>query len=277
MPHCLEYRSQDGSTGEAYTAACLKAIEGVILHEGADTIGSLCLEPITAGGGIIVPPVGYWKGVQELCKKYEILLHIDEVVCGVGRTGTWFGYQQFGVQPDIVTMAKGVASGYAAISCCVTTNAVFDMFQDDTDKLSFFRDISTFGGCTAGPAAAIENMKIIEEEDLRGNSVRTGAHLKNNLNALMDKHKWIGDVRGMGLFAGAELVADRVSKDPVDEKQVAAIVGDCMAQGIIIGATNKSLPGFNNTLLFAPSLIATPDDINQITDAVDQAITRVLG
>ena len=92
IPHCLEYRSQDGSTGEAYAAASLKAIEDVILREGADTIGSLCLEPITAGGGIIVAPTGYWEGVQELCRKYDILLHIDEVVCGLGRTGTWFGY-----------------------------------------------------------------------------------------------------------------------------------------------------------------------------------------
>jgi taurine-pyruvate aminotransferase len=93
----------------------------------------------------------------------------------------------------------------------------------------------------------------------------------------MDKHKWIGDVRGMGLFQGAELVADRTTKEPLDEKKVQAIVADCMAQGIIIGATNRSLPGFNNTLLFAPSLIATKDDLNQITEAVDQAITRVLG
>ncbi|MEL6573148.1 MAG: aminotransferase class III-fold pyridoxal phosphate-dependent enzyme [Pseudomonadota bacterium] len=277
VPHCLEYRSQDGSSGEAYTAASLKAIEDVILHEGADTIGALCLEPITAGGGIIVPPVGYWEGVQELCKKYEILLHIDEVVCGLGRTGTWFGYQQFGVQPDFVTMAKGVASGYAAISCCVTTNAVFEQFKDDTDKLSYFRDISTFGGCTAGPAAAIENMNIIVEEDLRGNCVASGTHLKDNLNALMEKHKWIGDVRGMGLFAGAELVADRGTKEPLDEKQVMAIVADCMQQGVVIGASNRSMPGFNNTLLFAPALIATTDDIDHITDAVDQAIQRVLG
>ena len=277
VPHCLEYRSQDGSTGEAYTAASLKAIEDVILREGADTIGSLCLEPITAGGGIIVPPVGYWEGVQALCKKYDILLHIDEVVCGLGRTGTWFGYQQFGVQPDIVTMAKGVASGYAAISCCVTTNAVFDQFKDDTDKMSYFRDISTFGGCTAGPAAAIVNMQIIEEEDLRGNSVRMGAHLKSNLQGLMEKHKWVGDVRGMGLFAGAELVQDRATKEPVDEKLVMAIVADCMQQGVIIGASNRSMPGYNNTLLFAPALVATEDDIDHITDAVDQAITRVLG
>ena len=277
IPHCLEYRSQDGSTGEAYTAASLKAIEDVILREGADTIGSLCFEPITAGGGIIVAPNGYWEGVQELCKKYDILLHIDEVVCGLGRTGTWFGYQQFGIKPDFVTMAKGVASGYAAISCCVTTDAVFEQFSDDSSHMNYFRDISTFGGCTGGPAAAIENMKILIEEDLLGNSTRIGAHLKNNLHGLMDKHACIGDVRGMGLFAGAELVMDRKTKEPMPEKMVAQIVGDCMAQGIIIGATNRSLPGFNNTLLFAPPLIATADDMNEVTEAVSKAITKVVG
>ncbi|MDB9801643.1 aminotransferase class III-fold pyridoxal phosphate-dependent enzyme, partial [bacterium] len=105
VPHCLEYRSQDGSTGEAYAAASIKAIEDVILREGADTIGAICLEPITAGGGLIIAPDGYWEGVQALCKKYEILLHIDEVVCGLGRTGTWFGYQHYNIQPDFVTMA----------------------------------------------------------------------------------------------------------------------------------------------------------------------------
>ncbi len=277
VPHCLEYRSQDGSVGEEYGAKAAQAIEDVIIAEGAETIGALCLEPITAGGGIIVPPKGYWERVQELCKKYDILLHIDEVVCGLGRTGTWFGYQQFGVQPDIVTMAKGVASGYAAISCCVTTNAVFEQFKDDTDKLSYFRDISTFGGCTAGPAAAIENMKIIEEEDLLGNSVAMGEHLMGRLSEMMEKHAWIGDIRGKGLFAGVELVKDRDTKEPIDEKHAMAIVADCMAQGVIIGATNRSLPGYNNTLLFAPALIATKDDLDQVTDAVDQAIGRVLG
>ena len=276
VPHCLEYRAGD-LAGPGYGVRAAEQIEEVILREGPDTIGALCLEPITAGGGIIMPPEGYWEKVQEICKKYDILLHIDEVVCGVGRTGTWFGYQQFGVQPDIVTMAKGVASGYAAISCCVTTNEVFEKFKDDTDKMGFFRDISTFGGCTAGPTAAIENMKIIEEEKLLANSASMGDHLQDNLNALMDKHKWIGQVRGKGLFAGAELVADRETREPMDETKVAAIVADCMNQGVIIGATNKSLPGFNNTLLFAPALIATKDDMNEVTEAVDAAITRVLG
>ena len=274
VPHCLEYRKQ--WDGPDYGLRAADAIEEVILREGPDTIGALCLEPITAGGGVIVPPEGYWPRVQEICRKYNILLHIDEVVCGVGRTGAWFGYQHYGVEPDFVTMAKGVASGYAAISCTVTTEAVFEMFKDDpTDPMSYFRDISTFGGCTSGPAAALENMRIIEDEGLIENTNLMGARVLDNLRALQDKHRVIGQVRGKGLFCGAELVADRTTREPADEKKVAAVVADCMAQGVIIGMTNRSLPGLNNTLCLSPALIATPDDIDEITTAIDKALTRV--
>ena len=276
VPHCLEYRKQWDVANYGERAA--DAIEEVILREGPDTIGAICLEPVTAGGGVIVPPTGYWERVQEICTKYNILIHIDEVVCGVGRTGEWFGYQNYGVKPDFVTMAKGVASGYAAIACTVTTEAVFEMFKDDaSDPLSYFRDISTFGGCASGPAAALENMRIIEDEGLLDNTLRMGARLMDNLAALQDKHAVIGQVRGKGLFCGAELVADRATKEAADEKKVAAVVADCMAQGVIIGMTNRSLPGLNNTLCLSPALIATPDDIDHITDAIDGALGRVFG
>ncbi|MBD3678901.1 MAG: aminotransferase class III-fold pyridoxal phosphate-dependent enzyme [Rhodobacteraceae bacterium] len=277
VPHCLEYRNQFPDATD-YGVAAANAIEKVILQEGPDTVGLLCLEPITAGGGVIVPPAGYWERVQEICKKYDVLLHIDEVVCGVGRTGTWFGYQHYGVQPDFVTMAKGVASGYAAISCTVTTEAVFDMFKDDaSDPMGYFRDISTFGGCTSGPAAALENMRIIEDEGLLDNTTRMGERLMANLAALKEKHAVVGDVRGKGLFCGAELVADRASKEPVEEKLAQAVVASCNRQGVIIGVTNRSIPGFNNTLCLSPALIATADDIDQITGAIDTALTEVFG
>jgi len=282
VPHCMEYRNHeqglDHLSSEEYGIAAANLIEEVILREGADTVGALCLEPVTAGGGVIPPPPGYWDRVQEICKKYDILLHIDEVVCGLGRTGSWFGYQQYGITPDIVTMAKGVASGYAAIALCVTTEAVFDMFKDDADDpLGYFRDISTFGGCTAGPAAALENMRIIEDEGLLDNCTLMGARMMGNLQALAEKHKVIGDVRGKGLFLGVELVTDRQSKDPVTEAQIAQVTADCAAQGVIIGATNRSVPGKNNVLCFSPALIATADDIDQITQSVDKALTKVFG
>ena len=274
VPHCLEYRAQWDV--ENYGERAADAIEEVILREGPDTVGALCLEPVTAGGGVITPPDGYWPRVQEICQKYDVLLHIDEVVCGLGRTGTWFGYQNYGVEPDFVTMAKGVASGYAAIACVATTEEVFSMFkQEPDDPMDYFRDISTFGGCTAGPAAALENMAIIEEEGLLANTIEMGARLMGNLEALKEKHAVVGDVRGKGLFAGAELVADRATKEPAHEKTVQAVVADCMAQGFVIGATNRSVPGFNNTLCLSPALIATPDDIDALTDAIDAALTRV--
>ncbi len=275
VPHCLEYRSQWGRV-ENYGEMAADAIEAVILREGPDTVGAICLEPVTAGGGVITPPKGYWEKVQDICRRHEILIHIDEVVCGMGRTGAWFGYQNYGVQPDFVTMAKGVASGYAAIACTVTTEAVFALFKDDAaDPMSYFRDISTFGGCTAGPAAALENMRIIEDEGLIDNPVAMGERLMAGLHGLAERHAAIGDVRGKGLFCGAELVADRATREPMDEKRVQAVVADCMAHGVIIGATNRSLAGLNNTLCLSPALIATPDDIDRIVEAIDGALTRV--
>jgi len=283
VPHCMEYRKHELGlehlSGRDFGIAAANLIEEVILKEGPETVGALCLEPMTAGGGVIEAPDGYWDRVQEICKQYNILLHIDEVVCGVGRTGTeWFGYQHYGIKPDFVTMAKGVASGYAAIACMVTTEEVFEMFKTDpSDKLNHFRDISTFGGCTAGPAAALENMAIIEEENLLENCTAMGDRLRGNLNALMEKHQIIGDVRGKGLFQGCELVKDRETKEPVDEKDVMAVVAECGNLGVIIGASNRSIPGRNNVIAFSPALIATAADIDAITDAVDKALTKVFG
>jgi len=277
VPHCLEYRSQWGDVAD-YGVRAADAIEEVILREGPDTVGGLILEPITAGGGVIVPPAGYWERVQEICRRHDVLLILDEVVCGVGRTGQWFGYQHFGVEPDIVTMAKGVASGYAAISCTVTTEAVFEQFKaDPDDPLSYFRDISTFGGCTAGPAAALETLRIIEDEALIENCARMGEYLQERLEALAAKHPVIGEVRGMGLLRGVELVADRDTRAPLPESLVQAIVADCMkSSAVIIGATNRSLAGFNNTLCLSPAFVCTRSEVDELVAAIDGAITRAV-
>lgn len=275
VPHCCEYRSQWGEVAD-YGIRAANEIERVILEEGPETVGALCLEPITAGGGVIEPPEGYWERVQEICKKYDILLHIDEVVCGLGRTGEWFGYQHYGIKPDMVTMAKGVASGYAAISCTVTTEEVFEAFKEDDDaRMGYFRDISTFGGCTAGPAAALVNMQIIEDENLLKNVVVQGEYLRGCLNQLMDKYDVIGDVRGKGLFAGFELVKDRKTKEPVDESLPIALGAHCMKNGVIIGRTNRSFKEYNNTICLSPALIATREDIDIIIKAIDNALSEL--
>ncbi len=272
MPHCLAYRDPRGNDPD-YGVKAAKDLEKNILQEDPDTVGSVCLEPITAGGGVIVPPEGYWETIQEICSKYGVLIHIDEVVCGMGRTGKWFGYQHFGVKPDMVTMAKGVASGYAAISVMVTTEDLFNEFlAEPSEQLHYFRDISTFGGCAGGPAAALENMRIIEEENLLDNVNKMGDYCLDRLFELQDKHEVIGDVRGKGLFLGAELVKDRETREPLDESLVAKVVADCLKQGVMIGRTNRSVPKYNNTLCLSPALICSKDDIDEIIAAMDVAL-----
>lgn len=275
FPHCSEYRSQFGDV-DNYGELAAKAFEDVILQEGPDTVGAVVIEPITAGGGVITPPEGYLPAIEAICRKYDILLHIDEVVCGVGRTGAWFGYQHYGIKPDIVTMAKGVASAYAAISCTVVTEEVFNQFADEPlERESFFRDISTYGGCTAGPAAALENLNIIEQENLVENAAHMGEYLRARLDELKARYPLIGDVRGKGLFLGLELVEDPVTKQPVDEKVAMQVVGLCAKHGVLIGRTNRSFRDYNNTLCLSPMLTLTRDEADDIILALDRAFTEL--
>ena len=273
MPHCCCYRCPFGKKYGECNIECATALENIIKIEGPDTVGSVVLESITAGGGVIPPVPEYFPIIESICRKYDVLLHIDEVVCGLGRTGKWFGYQHYDVQPDIVTTAKGLAAGYAAVSITVTSEKLFDMFKEDpTNVDSYFRDISTFGGSTAGPAAALEVLKIIKREKLLENINLVGDYLKDKLHELEGKHKMIGEVRGKGLFCGLELVKDRVTKDPVDETIAAAVAGHCFQNKVMIGRTNRSFETNNNVLLFSPAFICTKNDVDLIIEAVDNAL-----
>ena len=275
FPDCDTYRTKLGG-GADLGEKMAKQMEEVILKVGPDELGGVIVETMTAGGGILVPPPGYYETMRQICDKYGLLLIFDEVVCGVGRTGKWFGYQYWDVQPDIVTMAKGVASGYAPISCTVTTEKVFqDFLADPGDRDAFFRDISTFGGCTSGPTAALVNMEIIEREKLLDNCVAMGEYLMDGLKGLKEKHAIVGDVRGCGLFAGIELVKDKATKEPLPEPAANAMVGQSKANGVLIGKTNRSFREFNNTLTLCPALIATKGDIDEIVGGLDKALDAV--
>jgi len=270
---CCCYRCPFGKTYGECNIECAQDLERAILEEGPETVGSVVLEPMTAGGGIIIPVPEYYPIIQSICDKYDVLLHIDEVVCGFGRTGKWFGYQHFDINPDIVTMAKGTASGYAALSCTVTTEALFNRFKADPDnKMGYFRDISTFGGCAGGHAAALENFAILEEENLIENTRVIGDYFIDGLNGLKDKHTIIGDVRGKGLLAGFELVADRQTKKPVDDSYAKQIAGHCKRLGLLIGRTNSSFERLNNVICLTPALIATRSDIDEIIRILDLAL-----
>ncbi|WP_028308998.1 aspartate aminotransferase family protein [Desulfitibacter alkalitolerans] len=274
IPHALCYRCHFGKTYPGCSLECAYALEETIKKEGPDTVAAYIVEPITAGGGIIVPVDEYFKIVQDICKKYEVLLIMDEVVNGFARTGTWFGHEHFEVDPDIVTMAKGMASSYLPISATMTKQEIFDQFVNEpTDKLAYFRDISTYGGCAGCAVAALENIKIIEGENLCERAREMGEYFIGALKEL-ESFPMVGDIRGKGLFAGIELVEDKITKVPVSEAYLNKIVAGAKAEGVLIGKMNRSVPNLNNVLGFAPMLIVSKEEIDKIVGAVKIALEK---
>jgi taurine-pyruvate aminotransferase len=280
VPHCLCYRCPFDMRYPDCDVRCARVIEDIILQQGPDTVGGLILEPITAGGGIIVPVDPYFPIVQDICNRYGVFLVLDEVVAGFGRTGAFFGHNHFDVDPDMVTLAKGMASAYEPISATVVKQSIFDLFLNDPgdtgQRMHFFRDISTYGGCAGAMAASLENIRIMEAENLVENSRRVGGYLLDRLRGLVD-HPAVGDVRGKGLFCGVELVADKTAKTPPAEAQVGAVVDAIKAEGVLVGRTNSSLPGLNTTLYFAPALVITKEEADRMVAATQKGIETVFG
>lgn len=277
FPHCCCYRCPYDKTYGECNIECARKVEDIILEEGPETIGGLIVEPITAGGGILKPVPEYFPLLQEICRKYDIWLILDEVVCGFGRTGKFWGHEHFDVDPDMITMAKGLASSYEALSATVVKQKIYDLFlcdpSDPEKRLNYFRDISTYGGCTAPMTAALESTRIIEDENLVENSRVVGEYLLEKLKGL-EHFEWVGDVRGQGLFAGVEFVTDKATKEPVTEAQMAALMANLLAQGVIAGRTNSSFHGLNNVMNFAPCLIITKEQVDTVVSAVSIAIEK---
>ena len=277
FPHCTCYRCPYDKTYGQCDIECARKVEDIILKEGPETIGGMIVEPITAGGGILEPVREYYPILQKICKKYGILLIMDEVVCGFGRTGTFWGHDHFDVDPDMVTMAKGLASSYGALSATVVKQHVYDMFLndlgDENSRLNYFRDISTYGGCTGALTAALESTRIIEDEKLLENATVVGKYLIEKLEGLK-KYNVVGDVRGRGLFGGIDLVTNRETKEPVSEGEMAAVMGAIMGEGVIVGRTNSSFHGLNNIINFAPCLTITKEQVDTVVAAVSTAIEK---
>ncbi len=272
---CTCRRSHKNVASSVCTKECADALEKTILREGPDTIAAYIVEPITAGGGILLPSDDYFPRVQEICKKYNILLIMDEVVCGWGRTGKWFGYQHYDVQPDIVTMAKGMASAYQPLSATVVSKEIFDEFLvDPSDKFYYFRDISTYGGCTGSMAASLENMRIIKDENLLDRVTEMGDYLLRRLKEL-ESHKNVLDTRGKGLFAGIELVTDKTSMKPLPEAELMKVVGHASAEGVLVGRINRSFPDQNNVINLAPAYVVTKEEIDRIVDTIKAGLEKL--
>jgi adenosylmethionine-8-amino-7-oxononanoate aminotransferase len=213
--------------------------------------------------------------VADLCRKYDLLLHVDEVITGFGRTGKMFGHEHWGVTPDIVTIAKGISSAYLPIAATVIKDHVFRSFYGDPAANRQVQQVNTYGGHPAAAAVALRNIEILLEERLTERAAEMGRYLLDGLGTLR-RHPWVGDVRGKGLLAGVELVKDRQSKEPISAPHMQAMADSCRESGVIVGRSGGGRR-YSNTVTMAPPLVITRSEIDRIVDVLDRVIGRLGG
>jgi adenosylmethionine-8-amino-7-oxononanoate aminotransferase len=247
---------------------CANEFETVIKHQGPETVAAMIAEPISAAFGIQVPPAEYWQRLREIADQYNVILIADEVITGFGRTGEWFAPTNWGVQPDITSVAKAITSGYAPLGAAIATKKIADAFVGGADET--FKHLITFGGHPIAAAAALANLKIFEREDLVGNSKRMGTYLYEQLQTLFS-HKSVGDVRGgLGLLAAVELVADRETKTPFP-----ASAG--LASKLPKMLFDRNIVSFRaaDVIAICPPLSINKDEVDFIVSAIDGALDEL--
>ncbi|MDR7073574.1 aspartate aminotransferase family protein [Fictibacillus barbaricus] len=269
------YRMPDANLDNALEMACVQEVERMMTWELSETIAAMIMEPIITGGGVLMPPDGYMKAVKETCEKHGALLIVDEVICGFGRTGKPFGFMNYDVQPDIITMAKGITSAYLPLSATAVRKEVYEAFKGN-DEYDFFRHVNTFGGNPAACALALKNLEIMENEKLFDRSRELGDQLLNDLQAQLQNNPYVGDVRGKGLLVGIELVKDKATKEPLSTDMVNGIIGLCKKNGLIIGKNGVTVAGFNNVLTLAPPLSLENEDLTFIIKTLTNALNTLV-
>ena len=268
-PHYYRY-GEEGESEEAFATRMAENLEKRILDEGPDTVAAFFAEPIMGAGGVILPPKTYFEKIQAVLKKYDVLLVADEVICGFGRTGNMFGSETYGIQPDMMTVAKALSSAYLPISAVLVSEKIADGVSKNSGKLGTFGHGYTYSGHPAAVAVALETLKIYDERKIIDHVKEVGPHLQKRLREF-EAHPHVGEVRGTGLIGAIEFVADKATKRSFDPtKGVGAkIMATAQEKGVILRAT----PG--DAIAFSPPLIITKEEIDEMVDRFAQAVTSL--
>ncbi len=269
-PDC--YRCPWGQKIESCELECADEVEEIIRFQGPETVAAVIAEPIIGGGGVIPSPEGYLQKLRAACDRYGVLLIFDEVITGFGRTGELFAGILYGVQADIMTMAKGLSSAYLPLAGTITTPEVFEAFFAEDDPEALLVNLSTFGGHPVACAAGLANLEVLLRERLWENARTVGAHLGQALNGLREL-SCVGDVRGRGLLWAVEIVED--SGAPVSDAVMNQVLARCRQAGVIISKNAETVAGFANVITLAPPLVLTKDQADQIVKVLKEALTQV--
>lgn len=267
-PYC--YRCPFGKERSNCKLECASALRETIEWEGSETVAGVILEPTITGGGLIVPPKEYLTEVREICNEFGILMIVDEVICGFGRSGRKFGHQNFDVKPDIVTMAKGLTSAYAPLSITAVRSDFYETFKEQ-DGQHHFRHVNTFGGNPVSCAVALKNIEILENEQLVNRAAELGKQLEQKLQCLQH-FKHVGDIRVFGFAAGIELVEDKLSKEPLSDEKVVRVLELCKKKQVILGKNGDTVPKHNNVITISPPFVLTEEELEMIVMALGEAL-----
>lgn len=276
---CYAYRLQEtGESDEAYAARAARQLEDKILELGADEVIAFVAETVVGATAGAVPPVAdYLKRIRTICDRYGVLLILDEVMCGMGRTGTLHACEQDGVAPDLMTIAKGLGGGYQPVGAVLLSEKIFEAFASGS---GFFQHGHTYMGHPMAAAAGLAVQQVIRRENLLANVVAMGVELESQLVERLGNHHHVGDIRGRGLFRGVELVADRVSKRPFDPKLKlnGLIKKEAMARGLMVYPMGGTIDGRQGDhVLIAPPFIVERADIARIVERLGDAIDAAIG
>ncbi|CAK7259447.1 MULTISPECIES: aspartate aminotransferase family protein [unclassified Shinella] len=278
---CYAYRLQEsGESDEAYAARAAQQLEDKILELGADEVIAFVAETVVGATAGAVPPVAdYLKRIRAICDRYGVLLILDEVMCGMGRTGTLHACEQDGVAPDLMTIAKGLGGGYQPVGAVLLSEKIFEAFASGS---GFFQHGHTYMGHPMAAAAGLAVQQVIRRENLLANVVAMGAELERQLVERLGNHHHVGDIRGRGLFRGVELVADRAGKQPFDPKFKLNVLikKEAMARGLMVYPMGGTIDGRQGDhVLIAPPFIVERADITRIVerlgDAIDAAVSTL--
>ncbi len=269
VPTCYPYRCQWCSGKPACSLECADNIETVIEREGAETVAAVIAEPVHGAGGVIPPDAGYWPRLREICDRHDVLLIADEVITGFGRTGRWFGLEHWGVQPDIMTIAKAVTSAYVPLSAFIASDRVHRAILDAPADAKFMIGCTNHGHPTAC-AVGLRNIQIIEDEHLVQRAERMGKRLNEGLGRLIEMPN-VGNVRGLGLMAAVEVVADKATRAPFAAAQG---IGPKLARAMRDRGVVTRVKG--DSMLFAPPLVITEEQIDTIINVAAESIDRVI-
>ena len=275
---CFEYRfAEPGESSEDYGRRAANSLEQEILRLGPETVMAFVAETVVGATAGAVPPVpGYFERIREICDRYGVLLILDEVMCGSGRTGTFFSCEQDNVVPDIVTLGKGLGAGYQPIGAAVCTSEIHDAVAKGSGALKHGQ---TYNAHPVGCAAALAVQKVIREQDLLSRVVEAGGGLMQRLNARFGNHPNIGDIRGRGLLVAMELVADRETKAPFDPGLVMhqRTKADAFDRGLLIYPSGGTIDGRSGDhVLLAPPYNVTDEELDTIVDLLAQTVDAVL-